>query len=110
MAKRSHRIASRQAEVGKERKRKKKAQGGEKRPVAYSAPPASVDAPESAAESGPEAASTDVSAPITATSPQPARVERGDTARYQYVISDLRTIGIIAGPLIVLLIILAFIL
>jgi len=110
MAKRSHRIASRQAAVGKERKRKKKAQAGEKRTVSYTTPPDVIDAPQSTAESAPEPVSSEVASPATATSPQPTRAERGDTTRYHYVISDLRTIGIIAGPLIVLLIILAFIL
>ena len=110
MAKRSHRIASRQAAVGKERKRKKKAQSGEKRAVSYTAPPDGIDAPEYAAESAPEPIPEEVSAPETVTSPQPARAEGGDTSRYRYVISDLRIIGIIAGPLLVLLIILALIL
>ena len=110
MAKRSHRIASRQAAVGKERKRKKKAQVGDKRTVSYTTPPDVIDAPESTAEPVPEPVSSEVEAPATATSPQPARAERVDTSRYQYVISDLRTIGIIAGPLILILIILAFIL
>jgi hypothetical protein len=80
MAKKSHRIASRQAAVGKERKRKKKAVSGE------------------------------VAAPATTGISPPARTDPRESARYQYVIADLRTIAIIAGPLIVLLIILAFIL
>lgn len=110
MAKKSHRIASRQAAVGKERKRKKKVQTGEKGGVSYTAPPAATDASESTAESARGTGSAEVAAPTTTVVSQPARTDPRESARYQYVIADLRAIAIIAGPLIVLLIILAFIL
>jgi|GEM_PF-801024 len=110
MAKKSHRIASRQAAVGKERKHRKKVQAVEKRPVSYTAPPDAADATDPAAGPKSEPVSSDVAMPVTATSPQPIRNESREAARYHYVIKDLRTIAIIAGPLIVLLIILALIL
>jgi hypothetical protein len=106
MAKKSHRIASRQAAVGKERKRKKKAQAGDKRTVSYTtpAPPAVSEVTEKTfTETVPE----EVSAPATA---QPARTVSQEFDRYRYVIKDLRYIAIIAGPLLVLLIILALVL
>lgn len=110
MAKRSHRIASRQAAVGKERKRKKKGQVGEKPAISYTAPTDATEAPESTAQPLTEPADGKSAATVTATSPRPSGAERGDAMRYHYVITDLRTVGIIAGPLIVLLIILALIL
>ena len=110
MAKKSHRIASRQAAVGKERKRKKKAQTGEKQVVSYTAPPAATDVHKSTVDSVPEPVSGEVAAPATTGISPSARTDPRESARYQYVIADLRTIAIIAGPLIVLLIILAFIL
>jgi hypothetical protein len=106
MAKKSHRIASRQAAVGKERKRKKKAQGGEKKTVSYTAPPPPADA-EVADNTLTETVPEVVSAPAVA---RPARTVLQDSDRYQYVIADLRHIAIIAVPLLVLLIILALVL
>jgi len=58
----------------------------------------------------PEPVPGEVAAPAIPATPQPARTDSRESARYQYVTADLRTIAIIAGPLVVLLIILAFIL
>lgn len=107
MAKRSHRIASRQAAVGKERKRKKKAQAGERRTAPHEAQVPTSTMPDAAEELASEPAPEEVSAPAAS---QTSRAVSPEPSRYDYVRVDLRNIAIIAVPLLVLLIILAFIL
>ena len=105
MTKRSHQIASRQAAISRERKRKKKSQSTEKHSES-SGDPAPIDV-----AINPAIASSNIAqAPvhnISTSSPQSIQL---DENRYQYVIRDLRKIAIIATPLIVILIILAFVL
>lgn len=98
MAKKSHRIASRQAAISKERKRKKRAQsaGKQNTPVSLALPKPSSD--------------YDVATPAPPQEVQQAAPVRQPDTRYHYVVTDLRTIGIIAGPLVIILIILAIVL
>lgn len=105
MTKRSHQIASRQAAISREKKRKKKSQTAEKH-VESSDAPASVDV-----ASGSLAASSNV-VQSTAYSVSTKSSQRNplDENKYQYVVRDLRMIAIIAAPLIVILIVLAFVL
>lgn len=105
MAKRSHKVASRQAAVSRERKRKKKQQAAPKRPAAAAvpAPARAAPPPQPAAEASPEPAA------VVAV-PRPAAEPRQSDTRYRYVMADLRRIGIIAGAMIVILIVLAVVL
>jgi len=105
MTKRSHEIASRQAAISRERKRKKKSQTSEKN-VESSGAPAPVDV----ASGSPVASSNVVQSPAYSVSTKSSQSIQLDENRYQYVIRDLRKIAIIAAPLIVILIILAFVL
>ena len=91
--KKSHRVASRQAAASKERKRKKKAQATQHRVKATPPTPELVDAPP------PE--------PVAPSIAQPA--QEVEPAR-QYLGRDLRKIGIIAGSMIIILIVLGFVL
>jgi len=104
MAKKSHRVASRQAAVSKERKRKKRSQPPQRHPMPAGAPAApSTDAT-------PEPAT--VATPESSTAPSVTRPAstRQAVPRYQYVIADLRKIALIAGAMLVILIVLAFVL
>jgi hypothetical protein len=91
--KKSHRVASRQAATSKERKKKKKAQATQQRVRVAPATPELVDA------SPPEPVATSIAQPAQET--EPAR---------QYTGRDLRKIGIIAGSMIIILIVLGFVL
>ena len=105
MTKRSHQIASRQAAISRERKKKKKSQVSEKR-VESSGAPAPVDS----AAGSPAASSTAVQSPAYSVSTKSSPSAQLDENRYQYVVRDIRKIAIIATPLILILIILAFVL
>jgi hypothetical protein len=105
MTKRSHDIASRQAAVSRERKKKKKSQTSEKQ-VESSGAPAPVDV----TSGSPVASSNVVQSPAYSVSAKSSQTLRLDETQHQYVIRDLRMIAIIAAPLIVILIILAFVL
>lgn len=96
MAKKSHRVASRQAQVSKERKRKKRSQVSQRHPMPAGAPvaPSTVATPK----------------PSTAPSVTRPASTRQAVPRYQYVIADLRKIALIAGAMIIILIVLAFVL
>ena len=100
MAKRSHKIASRQAAVHKERKKKKKSQGTERRSI--------ISVEQSATTETPDDNGTEIK--VTKTAPKPIAISPQESARYNYVYSDLKHIAIIAGPLLLLIIILAFVL
>jgi hypothetical protein len=105
MTKRSHQIASRQAAISRERKRKKKSQSTEKH-SASSGAPAPIDVAVNFASASSNIAQT-IAHNVSTRSSQSIQL---DENRYQYVIRDLRKIAIIAAPLIVILIILAFVL
>jgi hypothetical protein len=105
MTKRSHQIASRQAAIGRERKRKKKSQSSEKHSESSGAP-ATIDVTVNPASAISNIAQT----PVHTVSTRSSQSIQLDENRYQYVIRDLRKIAIIAAPLIVILIILAFVL
>jgi len=105
MTKRSHQIASRQAAISRERKRKKKSQTSEKHVESSGA-----SAPVDVASGSPVAISNVVQSPAYSVSMKSSQTIQLDENRYQYVIRDLRKISIIAAPLIVILIILAFVL
>jgi hypothetical protein len=105
MTKRSHQIASRQAAISRERKRKKKSQTSEKHVESLGAP-----APVDVASGSPVAISNVVQSPAYSVSTKSSQSIQLDENRYQYVVRDLRKIAIIAAPLIVILIILAFVL
>ncbi|MDY6907408.1 MAG: hypothetical protein SV910_04130 [Chloroflexota bacterium] len=104
MPQKSHRVASRQAEVSRERKRKKKSRGPQVSQRNPASPPdeaalASVDGPGPAPE------------PISpATPPRRERPQRVALPVYQYVYADLRRIAIIAAAILVVLIVLTFVL
>lgn len=108
MAKKSHRVASRQAAVSKERKRKKRSQASQRHPMPAGAPavPSTVATPE------PATAPSTVATPEPSTAPSVTRPAstRQAVPRYQYVIADLRKIALIAGAMLVILIVLAFVL
>ena len=91
--KKSHRVASRQAAASKERKKKKKAQATQHRVKAAPSTAEVVDAPT------PEPAAPVIAQPVQEV--EPSR---------QYIGRDLRKIGIIAGSMIVILIVLGFVL
>jgi len=91
--KKSHRVASRQAAASKERKKKKKAQATQHKVKVAPPTPEVVDAPP------PEPAAPSIAQPVQEV--EPAR---------QYTRRDLRKIGIIAGSMIVVLIVLGFVL
>lgn len=99
MAKRSHKIASRQAAVSKERKKKKKAQVADRRPVSPMEQDMTIET----------TAGADIESAVTVTAPKATAVSPKDAHRYDYVYSDLKRIAYIAVPLVILIIILAFV-
>jgi hypothetical protein len=103
MTKRSHDIASRQAAISRERKKKKKSQTSEKHDEPSGAPN-QVGVVASSSSSGA------VQTPAQSASTKSSQSIQLDENRYQYVKRDLRRTIIIAVPLIVILIILAFVL
>lgn len=100
MPKKSHRVASRQAQVSKERKRKKRAQSPQRRAITAQITPASIPAAQPPAAPKPAAQPSAVPKPTAA----PA------APRYQYFIADLRKIAVLAGAMLIVLIVLAFVL
>ena len=105
MTKRSHKIASRQAAISRERKKKKKSQVSEKQ-VRSSGAPSSVGVVDSPSSANSGVVHTSMQSASTRSS----QSIQFDENRYQYVIQDLRKTAIIAFPLLVILIILAFVL
>jgi hypothetical protein len=105
MTKRSHQIASRQAAISRERKKRKKSQTSEKQAESSGAPD-----PVGAVASSSSAKSNIVQTPTQSASTKSSQSIQLDENRYQYVKRDLRRTIIIAVPLIVILIILAFVL
>jgi hypothetical protein len=98
MTKRSHEIASRQAEIARERKRKKKLQM--LRPATPGESGAGAAAPSSG---GADSVMGSVSA-------QPAQAISVEDAQYRHVKSDLKLIAIVATPIVIVLIVLAIVL
>lgn len=105
MTKRSHQIASRQAAISRERKRKKKSQSSEKH-VESSGVPASTGT----AVTSSSVSSEIVEKPARNISAKPSQSAQLDENRYQYVVRDIRKIAIVAVPLVLILIVLAFVL
>jgi hypothetical protein len=103
MTKRSHDIASRQAAISRERKRKKKSQTFEKHDEPSGAP---VDL--KVVSSNVSSDTAQISTHNIST--KSSQSTQSDEDRYKYVKKDLRRTLIIATPLIVILIILAFVL
>ncbi|TET37456.1 MAG: hypothetical protein E3J65_06480 [Dehalococcoidia bacterium] len=100
MPKKSHRVASRQAAVSRERKRKKRSQSSQRHVIATPAKPASV------LPHGPSVTPGPIAPPPT----QPRPSTRPVAPRYQYVSAELRKIALIAGAIFVILIALTFLL
>jgi hypothetical protein len=96
MPQKSRRVASRQAAASKERKRKKKSRA---QTLQRQVKPAGVPTAQ------PPVAPESPSAPL----PQPPKVRQA-APRYQYVTSELRRIAILAGAMILILVVLAFVL
>ena len=112
MPKKSHRIASRQAEISKQGKRKKKSQASQKDAMSSSAPAVqSTLSTETSYESPVSSSTVSTTQPYSA-SPvaQPAPAARQAAPRYQYVVADLKKIAMITGALLVILIVLVFVL
>jgi len=103
MTKRSHEIASRQAERARERKRKKKLQ--------ISRPASSGVAKPGESEAGAVTLSSGASKPgASYVSAQPAQSLAVEDVKYQHVKSDLKLIAIVAVPIVIALIVLAIVL
>ena len=105
MTKRSHQIASRQAAISRERKKRKKSQPAEK-----NAETSLAAAPVDATVNSSDTVSNNPRISVPGVSAKSTQTVQLDENRYQYVMRDLRKIAIIAAPLIVILIILAFVL
>ncbi len=101
MTKRAHEIASRQAEVARERKRKKKLQLSR---------PASSDAATKVMSEAGDTSSSAADSVMGSVSAQPAGPIKVEDMQNRYVKRDLRLIAIVGVPLIVVLIVLAFVL
>ena len=99
MGKRSRQIASRQAAVGRERKRKKKAQAADRNVAPVGAPSEPVSAP----------VVDTVKSAVASTRTQPAFADRQVASQHQYIATDLKQIALFSGIVIILLIILAFV-
>ncbi|MFA5368002.1 MAG: hypothetical protein WC333_09000, partial [Dehalococcoidia bacterium] len=98
--------ASRQAAISRERKRKKKSQSSEKRAESSGV---AASAGETAVASS-IVSSDIVEKPARSTSVKPSQSAQQDENRFQYVVRDIRKIAIIAVPLVLILIVLAFVL
>ncbi len=92
--KKSRRVASRQAAASKQRKKKKRAQVSQQRAVTAPTTPTP----------------TDIAAPPEPVTPPVTQPVQQVASGFQYIRTDLRKIGIIAGAIIIILIILGFIL
>ncbi len=102
MPKKSHRIASKQAEISRERKRKKRAQVAQRQPVVPRPAAPAIEPPVS------EPATTAETTSVTITQPPPS--VRPAASRYQYVTAEIRKIAIIGAVMVAILIVLAFVL
>ena len=109
------RVASRQAQLGRRRRKQNRGPSGApaaepdvKEATRSTASSVATEAKEPAAT--PQNARAPVSSRPVAVSPQtrPARGRADLTSAYQYVMPELRRIGIISGILLVVLIVLAF--
>jgi hypothetical protein len=112
MPKKSHRIASRQAEISKQGKRKKKSQASQKDTMPSGASVVqSTQSTETTYEPSVSSSTVSTTQPYRA-SPiaQSAPAARQVAPRYQYVMADLKKIAIISGALLVILIVLVFVL
>lgn len=112
MPKKSHRIASRQAEISKQGKRKKKSQASQKDAMPSDAPAVeSTQSTETTYKSPVSSSTVSTTQPYSA-SPiaHPVSALRQVAPRYQYVMADLKRIAIITGALLVILIVLVFVL
>jgi hypothetical protein len=103
MTKRSHDIASRQAAISRERKRKKKSQTSDKHDEPSGAPVDSKVVSSSVSSDTAQISTYNIST-------KSSQSTQSDEDRYKYVKKDLRRTAIIAIPLIVILIILAIVL
>jgi hypothetical protein len=112
MPKKSHRIASRQAEISKQGKRKKKSQVSQKDAMPSGVPAVqSTQSSETTYKSPISSSTVSTTQPYSASSiAQPAPVARQVASRYQYVMADLKKIAMISGALLVILIVLVFVL
>jgi hypothetical protein len=112
MPKKSHRIASRQAEISKQGKRKKKSQTSQKDTMPFGAPAVqSTQSTETTYKSAVSSSTVSSTQPYSV-SPvaQPVPAARQVAPRYQYVMADLKKIAMITGALFVILIVLVFVL
>ena len=112
MPKKSHRIASRQAEISKQGKRKKKSQVSQKDAMPSGTPAVQSTQSTETTYNSPVSSSTVSTTQPYSASPiaQPATAARQVAPRYQYVMADLKKIAIITGALLVILIVLVFML
>ena len=102
MPKKSRRTASRQAEISRERKRKKRAQETQRQHVV---PKPAVPAIEPSVSEPPVTGET---TSVTVSQPSPSL--QPVASRYQYVTAEIRKIAIIAAVMVAILIVLAFVL
>ena len=112
MPKKSHRIASRQAEISKQGKRKKKSQVSQKDAMPSGAPAVQSTQSTETTYNSPVSSSTVSTTQPYSASPiaQSSPAARQIAPRYQYVMADLKKIAMITGALLVILIVLVFVL
>ena len=112
MPNKSHRVASRQAEISKQGKRKKKSQASQKDIMPSGASAVQSTQSTETTYNSPVSSSTVSTTQPYSASPiaQPISALRQVAPRYQYVMADLKKIAIIAGALLVILIVLVFVL
>ena len=112
MPKKSHRIASRQAEISKQGKRKKKSQASQKDTMPSGASVVQSTQPTETTYEPSVSSSTVSTTQPYSVSPiaQSAPAARQVAPRYQYVMADLKKIAMISGALLVILIVLVIVL
>ena len=117
MTKKSRRVASRQAAIGKERKHKKQSWAHTSQGRVAPVKPADVTAADTELAIPPTTPTATPLTPPLDAAPEPVTRPRVQplpphaiAASYRYVIADIRRIGILAGAMFVILIILTFIL
>ncbi len=98
MAKKSRKVAAKYSELSRAKRRKQRAKP--------SLQTGTISAPESQEISEPRPIKSPVLRAAPRTQPQPKRA----AAAYQYVRADLKRIGILAGMMIIILIVLTFVL
>ncbi len=106
MPKKSHRVASRQAAISRERKRKKRAQAAQRQPMPAKPAIPTIEAPPAEPPVGSEPSTIT----ITQTPPSTRPSVRTIAPRYQYVTAEIRKIAILAAVIVAILIALAFVL